>query len=350
MQEFTTWGPLVDGRPDPRRYGQYFRRWVRDLEREGYSVDWRILNAADFGAPTSRKRLFLVARADGQVPTWPEPTHGPGRPRHWRAAAECIDWTIPVPSIFDRAKPLAEMTQRRIAAGLVRFVLEGKPFLISIDNRSSGTSPVWGLDRPLTTVMTENRHALVAPFVSKFFGTSIAGQSIDEPLSTVTGQGGHHALCMAWIAKHYSGVVGQQMEIPLGTVTAVDHHSLCVADSGDETPDRLVAWITKYYGTDGDPAITEPLHTVTTKDRFGLVTIRGTEYAIVDIGLRMLTPRELYRAQGFPETYRIETGADGRHTTKTAQVRMCGNSVCPPLARALVAANYTERQAQEIAA
>jgi DNA (cytosine-5)-methyltransferase 1 len=378
VAEFTTWGPLVDGRPDPRRAGSYFHRWVRDLTREGYAVDWRVLNAADFGAPTSRKRLFLVARADGVAPVWPEPTHGPGRPHPWRTAAECIDWSIPVPSIFDRPKPLAEMTQRRIAAGLVRFVLEGKPFILT---NTTGHAPS-SVDAPLPTVTTGNHHYLVAPFVSKFYGTA-TGQRCEEPLSTVTGQGGHHALCMAWVAKHYGGVIGHQMEMPLGTVTAVDHHSLCVATAapegypfgvaagygdrdgqtsrvmdlgkplgtvvaggiqhaigmarpGDETPDHLVAWITKYYGTGGAGSDLQlPLPTITTVDRMALVVARLRELRIVDIGMRMLQPRELARAQGFPDSYLLPG-------TKTQQVHRIGNSVSPYPAAALVRANAIE--------
>lgn len=391
VEEFQTWGPLdADDKPCPLRKGQTFQRWKRQLERMGYVVEHREMRACDFGAPTIRKRLFLVARRDGMPIVWPEATHGkpdslPVRQKRlkpWRTAAECIDWSVPAPSIFERSKPLADATCRRIAKGIMRYVVEAdEPFIVSIAN--------WSSDSVRTAA---------------------------EPLSTVTAnpKGGHHALVTAWLAKHYTGVVGSDLADPMGTATTVDHHSLVTANlvhmghgegkdgtkrfshgirsvadplntvtasgaaagivtahmlklRGDNVGSsageplhtvsaqgthhaEVRAFLIKYYGTDGDPAITEPLHTVTTKDRFGLVTIRGTEYAIVDIGLRMLTPRELYRAQGFPETYRIETGADGRHTTKTAQVRMCGNSVCPPLARALVAANYTEHQAQEIAA
>jgi DNA (cytosine-5)-methyltransferase 1 len=193
--------------------------------------------------------------------------------------------------------------------------------------------------------------------------------------------GQKHALVSAFLAKHYTGVVGSDMADPMATVTSVDHHSLVAAnlvhmghgegkDGGKrfshgirDVTDPLntvtasgasaglvQSFLVKYYGTDQDPAMREPLHTVTTKDRFGLVMVHGEPYAIVDIGLRMLAPRELYRAQGFPESYQIDHGADGRALTKTAQVRMCGNSVCPPLAHAIVAANYAELQAERIAA
>lgn len=346
VAEFLTWGPLIDGKPDPRRAGQHFRRWVRDLEREGYAVDWRILNAADFGAPTSRKRLFLVARADGTKPSWPEPTHGKGRlPYH--TAAECIDWTISVPSIFDRAKPLAEATQRRIAAGLVRFVLQGNPFVISIDNQSSGSSPVWSLDQPLTTITTENRHALVAPWIAKHYGTS-TGIQMDLPLPTVTGQGGHLSLCEArtgFLTKANShgwdrnGGPSTPLDAPTWTIVGKDPTALVTADAGHETPDRLVAWIERYYSSGGHSSDLQlPLPTITTVDRMSLVVARLRELRIVDIGMRMLQPRELARAQGFPDTYLLPG-------TKTQQVHRIGNSVVPQVAAAVVRANWGEAMA-----
>lgn len=332
VAEFLTWGPLIDGKPDPRRAGQHFRCWVRDLEREGYAVDWRILNAADFGAPTSRKRLFLVARADGAKPVWPEPTHGKGR-IPYRTAAECIDWTIPIPSIFDRAKPLVEATQSRIASGLVRFVLQGKPFILNLTHGGR----VEDINEPFKTITGAHRgeKAIVAPWVSKFYGTS-TGQGVEEPLSTVTGQGGHHAICAAWVAKHYGGVVGHRLDLPLGTVTSVDHHSVCTAEAGPETPERLVAWIERYYSNGGHSSDLQlPLPTITTVDRMSLIVARLRELRIVDIGMRMLQPRELARAQGFPDSYLLPG-------TKTQQVHRIGNSVVPQVAAAVVRANLGE--------
>lgn len=344
VEEFQTWGPLAaDGRPCPERKGQTFSAWKRQLQNLGYQVEHRELRACDYGAPTIRKRLFLVARCDGQPIIWPSPTHAQpdakGRAPHglkpWRTAAQCIDWSIPCPSIFERSKPLADATCRRIAKGIMRYVVEAaQPFIVSIANWS---------------------------------GESLRG--VGAPLSTVTAnpKGGHHALVTAFLAKHYTGVVGSDLADPMGTVTSVDHHSLVTSHmvklrgtnvgSAATEPLHTVsaqglhhaevrAFLVKYYGVDQDPRLNEPLHTVTTKDRFGLVTvtINGEPWAIVDIGLRMLTPRELYRAQGFPEAYHIDTGAAGEPITKTAQVRMCGNSVCPPLAQAIVAANYAEQQ------
>jgi len=384
VAEFLTWGPLVDEKPDPKRSGQLFRRWVRDLEREVYAVDWRVLNAADFGAPTSRKRLFLVARADGIAPVWPTPTHGPRCTSPWRTAAECIDWTIHVPSIFARDRPLAEATQRRIAAGLVRFVLQGKPFILNLTHGGR----VENIDEPFKTITGAHRgeKALVAPWIGKAY-TGSEGSAADAPLGTITTGGGascdHHAVCVAWIAKHYGGVVGHQMEMPLGTVTGVDHHSLCVArsgfltkanshgwdrnggpstpldaptwtivgkdptalvtaDAGEETPDRLVAWIERYYSSGGHSSDLQlPLPTITTLDRMSLVVARLRELRIVDIGMRMLQPRELARAQGFPDDYQLPG-------TKSQQVHRIGNSVCPHVAAAVVRANadgFAARQA-----
>lgn len=424
VEEFQHWGPLnEDGQPCPERKGKTFQRWVAQLSNLGYAVEWRELRACDYGTPTIRKRLFLVARRDGMPIVWPEPTHGaPGslpvtqkKLKPWRTAAECIDWSIPAPSIFERSKPLAEATMRRIAKGIQRYVIDAaEPFIVEFANRSRD-----GLDsmgKPLRTITATpegGTFALCAPTLVQTGYGEREGQApraldLHKPLGTVVA-GQKHALVSAMLAKHYGGVVGQAIDRPTGTVTTVDHHSLVTANlvhmghgegkdgkarfshgirdvaqpintitasgitagivtsnlvklrgdnvgSGTDEPLHTVsaqglhhaevrAFLIKYYGSDQDPQMGEPLHTVTTKDRFGLVTVKGEPYAIVDIGLRMLSPRELYRAQGFPETYVIDRGADGRPMTKTAQVRMCGNSVCPPLARAIVVANYTERQA-----
>lgn len=422
VEEFQHWGPLnEDGQPCPERKGSTFRRWVAQLRNLGYQVEWRELRACDYGAPTIRKRLFLVARCDGQPIVWPQPTHGapdslPVKQRKlkpWRTAADCIDWSITAPSIFERERPLAEATMRRIAKGIQRYVIDAaEPFIVEFANRSRD-----GLDaiaKPLRTVTATpegGSFALCSPTLIQTGYGERPGQAprvprLDKPLGTVV-SGQKHALVSAMLAKHYGGVVGQAMTAPTGTVTTVDHHSLVTATlvdvaHGEISPSGVKRWgkghrsagtplptvtasggnsalvtsnmvklrgtstaaatdapvhtisaggthhaevrafLIKYYGSDQDPQMLEPLHTVTTKDRFGLVMVKGEPYAIVDIGLRMLTPRELYRAQGFPDTYVIDRGADGRPLTKTAQVRMCGNSVCPPLSRALVAANYAE--------
>lgn len=353
VEEFQHWGPLLaDGTPCPDRRGNSFARWVAELRNLGYEVQWRELRACDYGAPTIRKRLFLVARCDGAPIVWPSATHAAPdtlavkarKLAPWRTAADCIDWSIPAPSIFERTRPLADATCRRIAKGIMRYVVNAvDPYIV-------------GNYVPTIISMGHGERAGQSPRVP----------GIEKPHSTITAQGQHSALVCAFLAKHYTGVVGSNLAEPIGTVTSVDHHSLVAAhmvtiDNNSsqggysaateplktttvENRHALVqAFLVAYYGVDQDPAIRDPMHTITTRDRFGLVTVRGQPYAIVDIGLRMLAPRELYRAQGFPESYQIDRGADGRALTKTAQVRMCGNSVCPPLARAVVAANYVDQ-------
>mgnify|MGYP000947417628 FL=1 len=288
VEEFTTWGPLVGNRPDPKRKGQTFRRFVHALKRYGYRVEWNELRACDYGAPTIRKRFFLIARCDGLPIVWPEPTHGDpstlfvasGILHPWRTAAEIIDWTIPCPSIYDRKKPLCENTMRRIARGLRKFVLEHpQPYIV-------------------------DDH--IAPFLIQYHteqsGKEVRGQAVDKPLMTADS------------SNRY------------GLVTAL---------------------LIKYYGQGEGQSLREPLHTITAKDRFGLVIVRGEPYQIIDIGLRMLTPRELFRAQGFPEDYIIDRDADGKHYPKSAQVARCGNAVPPPFAEALVRVNLPEMCGEE---
>lgn len=386
VEEFQDWGPLLkDGSACPKRKGKTFRNFIKRLENLGYRVEFRELRACDFGAPTIRKRLFLIARCDGRPIVWPEATHGaPGsagvkarKLKLWRTAAECIDWSVPCPSIFERKKPLAEATCRRIAKGIMRYVVNcGEPFIIPLTHHGDADR-VTTMGSPMPTVTAAHRDemALVAPVLTECANSS-HGRVFDptEPLRTQCAEvkGGHFALVSAFLAKHYGGVVGAPVDGPVHTVTSIDHHGLAAAHlvklrgnnvgSGVEEPLHTVsaqgthhaevwAFLIKYYGTDQDPKLSDPLHTVTSRDRFGLVVVNGVEYAIVDIGLRMLAPRELYRAQGFPESYVI--GDDGRYglkLTKSAQVRMCGNSVCPPMAAALVRANVPEMRVETRAA
>ncbi len=379
VEEFADWGPLDDsGRPCPLRRGLTFRRFVRSLENVGYTVDWRELRACDYGAPTIRKRLFLVARCDGLPIAWPDSTHAPpdhpavlaGRMSPWRTAAECIDWSIPCPSIFERERPLAEATQRRIAAGIRRFVLDAAdPFIVPITHTTAGDR-AHAIDEPLLTITTAKggELALVAPTLIQTGYGEREGQAprvpgLHKPLGTVV-DGQKHALVAAFLAKHYGGneTPGWPVSSPISTLTTQDHHHLVtshllklhgssrVGQSMDEpTPTiraqgthlaEVRAFLCKFYGNDRHGAgLREPTPTVTTKDRLGLVTVAGDEYAIVDIGMRMLQPRELFTAQGFPADYIIEFEHDGRPLPKTAQVRMCGNSVAPPVVTALVRAN-----------
>ncbi|MBX3603217.1 MAG: DNA cytosine methyltransferase [Rubrivivax sp.] len=385
VEEFQTWGPLLeDGMPCPQRKGLTFRRWVAQLRNLGYAVEWRELRACDYGAPTIRKRLFLVARCDGAPIVWPQPTHAKdpakgSRLKPWRTAAECIDWSLPCPSIFERERPLAEATLRRIAHGVKRYVLEAaRPFIVPVTHQ--GDNRVHSADEPLRTVTSAKRGelALAVPTLVQTGYGERAGQAprvpgLDKPLGTAV-DGQKHALVAAFLAKHYGGVVGSALPEPIGTVTSIDHHALVASNlvklrgtsnsassaepvatisAGGQHHAEVRAFLVRYFGTDQDPRIEDPLATITTKHRDAVVTVQvgGEPYVITDLGMRMLQPRELYRAQGFPENYVIDRGADGRVLTKAAQVRMCGNSVVPALAAALVRANYVEADlAERIAA
>ena len=380
VEEFLDWGPLDgEGNPIASAKGRTFAAFIDALSTGlpadhpdvpeiyealgadfpmdrlyrglGYKVEYKILRACDFGTPTIRKRLFVFARRDGLAIRWPVPTHGNPKLKGfaqsglkpWLTAADCIDWTIPCPSIFTRKKPLADKTLARVAKGVMKYIVNAEdPFIV----------PPGG-----------------APFLTEHAnGSAQRNFSAAEPLRTQCAEikGGHFALVSAMLAKHYSGVVGTAVTVPFGTVTTSDHHSVVASTivklrnnqfgqdvlqpiptltAGGGHVAEVRAFLIKYYSEGGqDQSLTDPMHTIPTKDRIGLVTIRGEDYAIVDIGMRMLTPRELARAQGFPETYILDLVHNGKKLSKEAQVRMIGNSVCPPLARALVAANFQHEQ------
>lgn len=339
VEEFADWGPLgPDNRPIKSLAGRFFDAWVGKLRKLGYVVEWRSLVAADYGAPTTRRRLFLVARCDGEPIRWPEPTHGKGRARPWRTAAEIIDWSVPTRSIFGRQRPLAEATLRRIALGIERYVLrEPSPFVVKYHGGSAWRGQT--LDEPLRTVDTSNRFALVEPFVvrhghySTITGAGLRegcgagtfrGQSLHRPLATVCATNDKH-LVVPLVTKHFGGVVGHDVCRPLGTVTAKDHHALTTATLGDLAERR--AEVEEFLESHGIGASRQG-------SLFG-----GPKLAIIDIGTRMLIPRELFRAQGFPDDYEIAPELDGRPLTKTAQTRLVGNSVPPCLAEHVVRAN-----------
>lgn len=358
VQEFQGWGPLgADGRPDKARMGQTFRRWKSTLEGLGYVVDYRVLDASLYGAPTRRRRLFLVARCDGLPIVWPEPTHGPGL-LPLRTAAECIDWSLPCPSIFERERPLAEKTLWRIAQGIRRFVLEcPAPFIVQV-NHGKREPRGEQLGLPLSTVTAERRsHALVSPTLVQTGYGERPGQrprflDLHAPLGTAV-DGQKHALVAAFLSRFYGGprpVIGSDPRGPVPTVTAWDHNSLAAValakSRGNEAQGdhaaEVRAFLTAYYGSDGTSGqqVTEPLRTLTARHRLGLVTVSGVDYQIVDIGLRMLQPHELLRAQfgRFAEQYDLSAAG-----TKAAKVRLIGNSVAPEVAEALVLANLGKR-------
>lgn len=391
VEEFETWGPLAhlmdddgnhqyhdDGRPVlhpcPKRKGRTFRQWVNQLKRLGYKVEKKELRACDYGAPTIRKRLFLVARCDGLPIRWPAPTHGPGRSEPYRTAAEIIDWSIPCPSIFERKRPLAEATMRRIARGIQRFVIDHPdPFIIPVTHH--GDSRVYSIDEPMRTITSAQRgeFALITPFVAKHFG-GMTGTCIENPFPTILSRGTQNQLVIANLMRQFGKSTGSEMQQPAGTITAggggktglVTSHMIklrgtCADGQDQRNPAPTItasgthlgevrAFLMKYYSEGGQHQdLREPLHTVPAKARFGLVTVHGEPYQIVDIGMRMLFPRELYLAQGFPPEYRIDIEYNGKPLTKTAQIRMVGNSVSPQPAIALVSANVGEIKAVEAA-
>ncbi len=441
VPEFQTWGPLgKDSRPIKSRAGETFSGFILalttgipkthpafnemcgalEIEPDGemaqtlthglgYKVDHRTLKSCDYGAPTTRTRFYMIARRDGKPIVWPEPTHAPrdseevkdGKKRPYRTAAECIDWSIPAQSIFERGKPLAENTLRRIARGIQKFVIENpEPFIVTVNHSGEGfrgqsiDEPLqtvtakhgYGIvtptimcnntnnvgasaETPLPTVTTGNRNYLIAPHVIQYHTESDSekarGQALDEPLMTQD-TSNRYALSCAHIMKNYAGGytgAGSSADAPLDTITAKDHNSLVTAHiltmrnhmDGQPVDEPLgticantthhaevQAFLLKYYGTSYAQKADDPLDTVTAKDRFALVTIHGEEYIITDIRMRMLQPRELFNAQGFPNSYIIDHDASGAAYPKSKQVARCGNAVTPPVPAAMVRANLPE--------
>ena len=424
VEEFQDWGRLDEkNRPDPRYKGETFRRFVGQLEKLGYHVEYRLLRACDYGAPTIRKRFFLIARCDGRRIVWPEPTHAApdslevavGIKKPWVPVADVLDFSLPCPSIFASSKeimeqygiravrPLSENTMRRIAKGIMKFVVNSpKPFIVSIGQTGfAGDGRQYGVSEPLRTVVSKAEHCVCVPVLMRNNENAV-GSDAREPIGTIT-TGGHHMLIAPSIIQYHSeqddGVRGQTVDKPimtvdasnrygmvsafiskfygggntspasdvgdpLPTVTAVDHNAVCAAyitqfnnhcdgQAADDPLNTMTArsnhfgevraFLVKYYGS-GDNAVSceKPAPTITVKDRMGLVTVRGQDYKIVDIGLRMLTPRELFDAQGFPSDYIIDVDADGKSYPKSEQVSRCGNAVCPPIPTALVRANLPE--------
>jgi len=344
VPEFKAWGPLTaEGTPCKRRSGETFRSWVGELRRLGYDVQWRELVAADYGAPTIRKRLFLVARCDGQPIRWPEKTHAPRDKseqlglKPWRSASECVDWSLLCPSIFltkeeGRAvgvkRPLADATMRRIARGIQRYVVDAdEPFVVSYAQHGGANRSV---NNPMHTITAsgKDQNCIIAPSLIQTGYGERPGQKprsldIGKPLGVVPAGGCKHGLVAAFLAKHNGGATGQGVQEPLHTI------------AGNINKSCVFAFLQKYYGNEkGGVGIEGPMHTVPTVDRFGLVTVASGRYSIVDIGMRMLQPHELLKAQfgRFANTYKLVG-------TKRRKVAGIGNSVCPEVASALVRSN-----------
>lgn len=500
VEEFQTWGPVRKGKPVKKLAGTTFRKFIDQLTELGYTVEYRELIAADYGAPTSRKRFYLVARCDGKPIVWPKPTHSKtgadGLPK-WRSAAEIIDWSLPCPSVFaskaeimeryglKAVRPLAKNTMRRVIRGVDKFTIRsGRPFIVPTGyGERKGQAPrVHDIDAPVPTVVgtgkenlcrpllapvtvtntsnsvggtvgapvhtvtTAGNQMLVTPFLAECnhsggghiapvtdahktitakhtggivapaliqyhteqtehvrasgLGTPIntvdasnrygltcanlveyytGGRPLDvqDPLHTVTSHD-REAVVAAHIAKYYGGVVGEKVGEPLPTVTAIDHNAVCAAhvvkfkgDNVGTPPSEPLQTVTASAGKEracsggtfavcrahlakirsGDdlghrPEIRDLLNEfcgyTLAEDEVLLLEIGGALYYIADIGLRMLSPRELYNAMGFPPDYIIDRDYLGNEYKKSAQVARCGNAVCPPVASALVRANLPE--------
>ncbi|MGO0987472.1 DNA cytosine methyltransferase [Clostridioides difficile] len=286
VPEFKTWCPVKNNRPVKSKKGETFHKFINALEHLGYKVEYKELKACDYGAPTTRKRFFLVARCDNKPIVFPEPTHGENK-IPYVPASEIIDWDIEVPSIFNRKKSLSENTLVRIARGINKFVIEDKPYIVDKS----------------------------AYFLTHYYthqGLETRGSSLREPINTIP-------------TANRFGLV------------RVDFNDIRLPDDKE-----LYAFLIKYYGSEIGQSINRPLHTITTKDRFGLIVVKGKEYKIADIGLRMLTPRELFRGQGFSESYVIDRDYKWNSYPKTEQVARCGNSVPPILSKVLIESNLPE--------
>lgn len=457
VEEFKTWGPLNRRHhPIKSKQGRTFEKFVQQLTDLGYEVQFKELVAADYGAPTMRKRFFMIARCDGKPIIWPEPTHAPadseevkkGLLKPYVGAYTQLDFSLPCPSIFDTSeeikekygiravRPLAQKTMDRIARGLKKFVLENpEPFIIQCNHggerrpndirepmptitgkhgygivepymvQCKYNNEAQDIQKPIGTLTTVGSHLLVEPKLAPYMGTNttnhpgghckdpihtittgnqqclisptliqyhsetskdgVRGQTIENPIMTVDSSN-RYGLVTSFLHKYYDGGykgAGETVENPLPTVTAWDHNSVVTANliqmnnhcdgkdirqplptitAGDGHFGEVRAFLIKYYGQGTGQDIKDPLDTVTAQDRFGLVTINGTDYQIVDIGLRMLEPRELYGCQGFPDDYIIDHDYTGKTYPRSEQVRRCGNAVCPPIPAALVKANLPE--------
>lgn len=427
VEEFKTWGLLNRShRPIKAKQGHTYHKFISQLHDLGYEVQTRELVAADYGAPTMRKRFFMIARCDGKPIVWPEPTHGSADSEKVKAgilkpyvgAWTQIDFSLPCPSIFDTAeeirekygiravRPLAPKTMERIARGLKKFVLDSaEPFIVQVhhagaksDYTNSMNEPLRvitskngfgivdalmtpyimcnnennngaSIESPLPTITTANRNYVMAPTLIQYHSETsdkeTRGQQVTEPVMTVDGSN-RYGLVTTFLHKYYDGGYkgsGDSLKNPLPTVTSWDHNSVCAATliqmnnhcdgrdikepiptitSGDGHFGEVRAFLIKYYGQGTGQDIKDPLDTVTAQDRFGLVTVDGVDYQIVDIGLRMLEPKELYGCQGFPDDYIIDHDYAGNSYPRSEQVKRCGNAVCPPIPAALVRANLPE--------
>lgn len=394
VEEFQTWGPVRKGKPVKKLAGTTFRKFIRQLEDLGYTVEFRELVAADFGAPTSRKRFYMIARCDGKPIVWPKPTHsktGTDGLKKWRCAAEIIDWGLPCPSVFatkaeimDRyglkaVRPLAKNTMRRIIRGVDKFTIRsGKPFIVPTGyGERKGQAPrVHDIDAPVPTIVSTGKENLCKPVLAPALiqyhteqTEHVRASGLGAPINTVDASNRYGLTC-ANLVEYYTGGRPLDIKDPMHTVTSHDREALIAAHvvkfkgdnlgHGAEDPMQTVttsagefavckAYLAKMHGGDDLgywPEIRALLNEFCgyelAEDDVLLLEIKGVLYYIADIGLRMLSPRELYNAMGFPPDYIIDRDYLGNEYKKSAQVARCGNAVCPPVASALVRANLPE--------
>lgn len=410
VPEIQTWGPLgEDGKPIKSRAGETFDGFIKALSTGiprnhpafaemcetlsispdsemaralsrgmGYVIEHRCLRSCDYGAPTTRTRFYMIARSDGKPIVWPKPTHAPknseaakrGELLPYRTAAECIDWTNLGESIFERKKPFAENTLRRIARGIQKFIINNpEPFIVTVNHSGEGFRGQ-SIDEPLCTVTAKNGYGVVAPTLIQYHDeqgkNEARGQKLDEPIKTLD-TSNRYALSVASLIKHYGGGYaghGNDVREPLSTITAKDHNALVAAHivtlrnhmDGQRADEPLstiscsgahhaevAAFLIKYYSGGVPKPVDMPIDTVTTLERFALITVDGVDYIITDIKMRMLEPRELYDCQGFPHDYIIDMiREDGKPYQRAEKVAKAGNAVTPPVAAALVRANLPE--------
>lgn len=365
VEEIQQWGPLdKDGHPIKERRGEDYKKFITAMKSLGYAFDCRELVAADYGAPTTRKRWYAVFRRDGRDIVWPEQTHSKGGAnglKPWEPIWKYLDLNDFGKSIFGRKKPLAENTMRRIARGLEKFVFNSaEPFIVPIGygERKGQLPRVNSVNDPIGTIVASgNKHYLCTPVLIQYHSETtqngVRGQQVTEPVQTID-TSNRYGLVMSYLTKFYKSGSGQSLYEPIHTITtspghfgivsilAVDWKELMKAGADEETAQkctRVSQFIIEYYGTGTGQSLTDPLHTIVTKDKFALITVLGNEYVILDIFLRMLNPEELKRGQGFPADYIIDRDYRWKPYPIAKQVARIGNSVVPIMAQKLVEAN-----------
>lgn len=361
VEEIQQWGPLDEnGKPIPERKGEEYQKFISSMKSLGYDFVSRELVAADYGAPTTRKRWYAIFRRDGKSIVWPEPTHsktGTDGKKKWVPVSSVLNFSDLGNSIFGRKKPLAENTMRRTARGLEKFVFNNpEPFIIQV-NHSGDNFRGQSIHEPMPTITQKHGFGVVTPFMIQYHSettkTGVRGQTVTGPLQTID-TSNRYGLVIAFLEKFYKSGTGQSLAEPIHTITtspghfgqvsvlAVDWKELQAAGIDEKTAQKATwvsQFIMEYYGCGIGQSLNDPLHTVVTKDRFALITILGNEYAILDIFLRMLTPEELKLAQGFPPDYIIDRDYNWQKYPVCEQVKRIGNSVVPIMAKVLVSAN-----------